>query len=180
MKKLFIKDMSNEQLKKVFEANERLRSLVLENSLETEMFYITKQLDYFRKSLKDYSIGTYQSNYITVKDNGKFIRGVEEMENSIPLFNYKHKTLKKALLILEKYENENMYTKKFDKLEAQLDEIVEELSNDVAQRFTDILDNCEDTILEYFLDFYAEVILNKDCYVDEETFILKEDIVTSY
>src|SRR5437764_5217530 len=88
-----IKEMNNEQLTEVFNANNKLEEKVLDDMIESEMFWIGEQLDYIRSAMKDWSIGPDNRSYITVRDSEAFIEGVIVMDESVPLFSDKNKVI---------------------------------------------------------------------------------------
>lgn len=184
MNKKYLKDMSVEELKKVFNSNEQLRNDILDDMIDTEMFYIDEYLSFIRDSLSNWNIGVYDRNYITVSNLSGFIYGMEEMNNSIPvLIDEDTPLLTEALSILEEYRSVDMYTDEYEELEENLSNIVDKLSDRFIYRISQGLEGCynEEYQLDYFLEFYSEARLDGDrCYIDNEDYILKEYIVKHY
>lgn len=186
MTKKYLKDLNNEELTKVFHANKKLRDNIYADMVETEMDYIGEQLDYLRDGLSDWSIGTFNRNYISVSDPDKFIEALGEVERTIPILTDDDTPkLKDALELREKYRNAEMYSDEYDELEDELREVADELADLVAKRFTKALDGCskEEYRIDYFIEFYSDSRLEGDeCYikVDDGDYILYKDTVKSY
>lgn len=185
MEKKYIVDMSAEELAKVFDANAQLRDEVQNDMVETEMNYVSEQLDFVRGSLHDWSVGAYNHSYIIVNDPDKFVEGMETMDKSIPaLLEEDRPLLQEALDILETYRNTEMDTEEFDEAEMQLESIAEQLADRLVYRFSQTLDACcmdSERQLDYFIDFYSDARLDSEsCYVDSEDYVLKEDITKTY
>lgn len=184
MTKKYLKDLTNDELTKVFHANEKLRSDIYEDMVETEMHYIGEQLDYLRDGLADWSIGAYNRNYISISDADKFIEALDDVEKAIPiLIDEDAPRLKYALELREKYRNADMYSDEYDELEEELDEVAEGLAGLVARRFTQVLDGCgkEEYQVDYFIEFYSDSRLDgNECYIKGDSYILYEDTVKTY
>lgn len=184
-----IKEMNNEQLTEVLNANSKLEDRVLEDMLESEMFWIGEQLDYIRSSMKDWSIGPDSRSYIKVGDSEAFIEGLVEMDESVPLFSDKDKviiyTTKEKFehyqLMTEPYEgdyedeegelDEEAYNKaweQWDNAEEEIEELVQELADEVVHQMVKRLDYCysSESRLDYFLEFYAQERLDENYYID--------------
>ena len=183
MSKRFIGDLNREELKRVFENNEKLRSDIVEDMLDTEMYYIGEQLRYFNHSLSDWSIGVYNRNYMNISDSVKFIEGIFKMESSIPAFIDDDKPLlEDSKRLHDKYLNTNVYDDEFEEIEVKIDEIAKALADRLLQRFNEILEGCynEEWQLDYFIDFYVDSRLDSDCYIEGDDYILKQDTVKHF
>lgn len=186
MTKIYIEDMTIEELTKVFNANSTLRTLVQDDMLDTEMFYISEQMDFFKDSLIDWSIGPYDRNYnyITIGNASDFIDGLEDAEKAIPvLIDEDAPLLEKAIEKRNELNEIEMYTDEFDEAGEALEAVAVELADIVLKHFGKSLEGCydEEHQLEYFLEFYTSSrMVEETCYVDSEDFILKEDITKTY
>lgn len=186
MTKKYLKNLTNDELKKVFHANQKLRDDVYDDMIETEMHYIGEQLDYLSDGLSDWSIGTYNRNYIKISDPSDFISALDAVEKDIPILTDKETPkLKYALELSDKYRFSEMYSDEYYELEEELEEVARELADIVVGRFTEILDSCskEEHQIDYFLEFYSDSRLDGDsCYIIEEDgdYILYEDTVKVY
>jgi hypothetical protein len=83
MTKLFVENMSKEQLKEVFEANQELQNKVYEDMVDSELHWVGEQLDYINSYLSDWSIGPNNRNYLKVSDSDGFINGLIDMDNKV-------------------------------------------------------------------------------------------------
>lgn len=186
MTKKYLKDLNNEELIKVFHANQKLRDDIYDDMIENEMFYIGEQLDYLSDGLSHWSIGAYNHNYIKISDPSDFISALDAVEKAIPiLIDKETPKLKYALELSDKYRFSEMYSDEYYELEEELEEVAEELADIVVGRFTDILNDCskEEYQIDYFIEFYSNSRLDGDkCYinVDDGDYILYEDMVKVY
>ena len=186
MNKKYLKDLNTDELTKVFHANKTLQNQIYDDMVDTEMSYISEQLDYLKDGISDWSIGVYNRNYINVSDADKFIESLDEVEKSIPiLIDEDTPKLQGALELRDNYRNADMYSDEYDRLEEELDEVADELANLVTKRFTQVLDGCskEEYQIDYFIEFYSDSRLDADsCYInaDKNDYILYEDTVKSY
>lgn len=185
MAKKYVNELTKDELTKVYHANKKLREDIKNDIIDTEMFYISEQLDYIRDSLSDWSIGIYDHNYITVDDNVKFIEGMEEMDKSIPVFSDKQmEQLSLAIKLKNEYINEDIYSDRYYELEEELERSAKNIANMLAETYTKTLNSLykEENQIEYLFEFYADNRLNSKCYIIEENedFILYEDMVKSF
>jgi hypothetical protein len=179
VKTITIEEMDRDQLEAVFNANQGLRQAITDDMIDTEMMWISDQIDFIRKSLSDWSIGINQHNYITVKDHDGFLDGMLKMDNSVPAFTDKEaEELHAVIALRDEVNSTNVYEDGFDELVEQLDTATEDLAGSLADNFTRRLEHCygREAQFDYFLDFYAEERLDGTEYIQDDTFILYEDI----
>jgi hypothetical protein len=180
MTKKYLKDLSKEELTKVFHANSKLQGEIYDDMVESEMHWIGESLDYVREHLSDYSIGAYNRNYIRVKNADGFIARVEVMENEIPAFiDEDLPLLQKAYRVREEYREEEMYTDRYYELEEELEELAKAVADQLAYRFTQQLDGCykEEYQIDYFLDFYLDARMDDtEYYITDDSYTLYTDV----
>lgn len=182
-----ITEMNNEQLTEVFNANRKLQEKVLEDMIDSEMMWIGEELAYLKSSLKDWSIGTCQYNYIKVGDSQEFIAKLKDLQQDYGLFSDSEKhIITDTEALADKYFNMEgpyegdfedyedyeealeVYEQEMDELEEQFEEAVEALAEAVADKYTERLDYfyASEAQLNYFLEFYANERLDDNYYID--------------
>jgi hypothetical protein len=179
----YIKELTKEELKAVFHANQKLQEEITSDMVDTEHFYAREQLDFFDRSVVDYSIGPGGRNYITVRDAEKFIDGFQEMQKSVPLLPESFdEEIEKALELVEEYNDAEMYSDEYDELGERLEAKAEWLADKAARTFEDRFTDCyrEENMLDYFLDFYVEERISKDCYIKDGEYTLYQDVTNSF
>ncbi len=65
MKKM-LNDFTNEDFEKVIGLNAEITEMVENSYIESTMFWVSEQLNIFKKSLKDWSVGFYNQNYLKI------------------------------------------------------------------------------------------------------------------
>lgn len=180
MEKRYVEELSKEELVKVFEANARLQEAVYEDMVDSEMFWIGEQLDYIRDSLDSWSIGSYNHNYISVKDNDGFINGLIEMDKSIPLFsNEAAEQIYEVERMRDEFYIKDCYDEDYEDAEEKLNEAVKDLAEEVVRQFERRLNDCadNDNMLEYFLDFYYDARIEPGTmYIKDNSYELYEEV----
>lgn len=189
----YISELNNEELVKVFNANKKLQERVLDDMIESEMYWIGEELDYLKPSLNDWSIGTCQHNYLKVGDSAEFIANLLALQEDYGLFSDSEKhiitdteALKERLWNLEgpsedDFEDEerefdeeafDRAVEEYEALEAELEdqfeEAVKDLAEAVARKYSDRLDYFYNhkAQLDYFLEFYSSERLDDNYYID--------------
>lgn len=180
MERRYVEELSKEELVKVFHANAGLRSEITDDMYESEMMWVNEKLEYIRSSARDWSIGAYGYNYITVNNSGDFVEGLVKMDKEVPLFGdeeakqiYKVKELKDQVWEKDQCDDD------FDELEEEFEEAVKELAEAVAGQLKKDLEGCynEEYMLDYFLDFYLDARIEKGTlYIEDDDYTLCEDI----
>jgi hypothetical protein len=180
--KKYIEELTKEELKLVFKANYKLQTEVYEDMVDSELYWVGDQLDYIRGSLRDWSIGANNYNYIKVKDNSGFIDGLIEMDKGIPLFSDKEaKQIYEVQELRDRFYEMPSDEDGYEELEEEYEAAVQELAEAVTRQFGRRLDDCSNSEyqLDYFIEFYAESRLEKDLfYIDDEddSYELFEDV----
>lgn len=98
-------ELSLEQLEQIVNRSKELRNLLDEYIQESEMDYISDKLFPIKKSLKDWSIGFYNQNYMVVNDYHDFVAGVR---SSVKSFGCSDR-LESLLTQCEKLEGSNLF-----------------------------------------------------------------------
>lgn len=171
MKKL--SELTTEDLKKVWEVNEKLQVEVNEDYQESQMIWISDLLGGIKGALKDWSIGFYQRNYIDIKDDFLFLDALQSADkDSIIFLDEDRERLNKAI---EEYNNSYEEDEDIIKLESE-----SEYFQEKTLEYFDLVTNIDfDYIESYFYEFYIDERMNDDFFIDED-FILYENIVKCY
>jgi hypothetical protein len=74
----YIHQLTDNEKRELIENNSALANMVYDDIIESEMLFISEQLDHIRAGLRDYSIGACNRNYITVGNSVKFFDGLEK------------------------------------------------------------------------------------------------------
>lgn len=184
--KRYISELSLDELSKIFDANDKLRDDVLDDMIESEMFWIGEQLDCFRDYLSDYSVGTCSHVYIDVQSGKEeqFVDGVIQMQKDYcVLHDSENDFIAEIVDKIEVYNDAEMYSDEYYELENQIEEMSQLLADKIAKEFKSTLDGLLDYKLqeEYFCEFYAEERI-ADCYIlaDNDDYVLYKDITEKY
>lgn len=177
MKKL-ISELTREELVKVFNGNEKLRTSVYDDFVEGEMSWIGDHIDYIKDSLNDWNIGTYNRNYLKISDCREFLNGVEQIQKDFCLLSEDEEDLlSKAVNVADTHYESEMYSDEYYQLENEM----EDLSNKVAQKLINHWEsnlNCsKETLEDYFVEFYSEErMIDEDYFVDTDSYELFEEV----
>lgn len=182
----FVTELTKEELIKVFNRNSILQADVLDEMLDSELFWISEKMTYIQKYLSDWSVDANSPCFINVKTDyiamRDFLYGLIEMQKNIPAFSED-----KAELIIERLEDAldayayaPMNADNYEELEQDAMQATAEAAKELAKQFEEDLKWCFDKKhqLEYFLDFYVDARLNEKAYVipEEGTYQLYEDV----
>ena len=184
MNKVFLKDIkeNKELLKKVFDSNERLKQQLYEDSYDLSM---EQQLEFGELCLgKDHSKYIdlhehYSSFFLTLKDSEKFILNIDKDYLSVE----ENKLYEKALKKLEKRDSKEYGSEQYYKLDAELDDISEELLKLIEKDLHDYENVDEEQVFEDFMFnlnnnySYEDLYYLEDLTSEKETnYNLYEDI----
>lgn len=182
-----ITELTNEELKIVFESNEILRQEVEDDMEDSEMYWINQYLKCFKSSLSNWSIGFYNRNFITIKDGAEyeFLQNILEAQRSFCFIDDKFTEIIDNIITkydrLDELRYEEGKQNEYNDLEAETEEEFENIKKEVLNQFNRMTDFNTEDYLNYFIEFYVESRLGENAYIDEN-FILYEDIsyVKSY
>lgn len=183
MKKLF-SELTNEELVKVFNCNEKLRNSVYDDFIEGEMFWIGEQIDYIKNGLSDWHIGAYNHNYLKISDYRAFLDGVEKIEEDFGLLDDEGKYyLEKAINVSDAWYESEMYSDEYYELENEMKCSSNLVTTNIIKRWEDSLHATEEVLQDYFVEFYSmERMDSEDYYIDTDSYELFEQVnyVKSY
>lgn len=161
--KRYLKDLNDEELRKVLEKNEKLSSKIYEDISENDMFCQENEFNELniKKYVKMYDY--YNSFYLKVTDTIGFFENV----NTVYFDTKTEDIYKEAKKIYDRYMNtinENIRKKNFD--------LLEEKVNDLCKSIENQLHEYEER--RYSIDDLIEEL--KECY-DLEGFYIDDDFV---
>lgn len=178
----YIKDLTNDELKKVYENNNELQEKVFDALLEHAYFWIDEYTNEFDRNTFELNVG-YPGNYITVKENESFIRGCKKVQECFEIFSY---TTFNKVLYCEKLMG-RWWLVQDEKNEHRINNRIDELIDDISDAFLDrLVDEYnaafnDENLIDYWVNFLADNYTCKDYFVDDN-YILYEhvDFIKSY
>lgn len=198
--KRYVNELTIEEIKKVFNTNEKLRQEIMEDAAEGEMFWVGEKLDYVRNYMSDWSVGAYDRSYIRVSDHRGFLEALQQMQLETPAFSdEKGKEIFEAVELcrqldetqdqldeLDWEEDEEAYNEVEAKVEAlteQFESDVEGLGDMLATELQRDVEACynEDNALDYFINFFVDERMEVGMWVNEKYELFKDvSYVKSY
>lgn len=186
--KKYVEELNVIELEEVYKNNGLLANEVIDYMYESENSYVREQMQYIKDSLTGWAISDTSPSYITV-DEGKmreFLEDVEHIQKDYGLLNIdEEEHLTNAQNKLAELENVETYTKDYNTLESELSRLIEEVADTVAKNLESYIQGVHNikNQIEYFMVFYSEVVLNKECYIiiDENgtsDYVLHEDVIS--
>lgn len=163
MKKRYLKDLTNEELRKVIENNEDLQMKVLDILQEDNSYYVQEVLDSL--DLENYNIDLYGYSFIKEKDIFSLAKGFLKAEKDFNIFgaNEDYKTrLEELLKADEEAEEEDEENAIYDRLE----ELTEEIKEVVLSFLLGCYDFSTEDIINNFVEFN---------YQNFENYFIKDD-----
>lgn len=163
----YIYELTDNEKRELLENNAALQNMVYDDMIENEMCFISEQLNYIAPGLRDYSIGAYNHNYITVGNSIKFLDGLEQLQkNYCTLPDDMHDEIKRVLdarerFYLMSYNNEN-----YDMLDAWIDKKAQHFADCITDYFSSCLEPTRADMIEYFIEFYADERMDDSFYID--------------
>ena len=184
MKRKYLNELTNDELLKVFENNEKLRYEVAEDFQDSQIHYVEEILHCFKKHLRNWSIGFGSLNFIHVKEDehNSFLEGLKQANTDYGFTGDEtDEKIEKALKLIYEidqvpYENETEYSR----LETLYDELFEDIVDDVTKVLNDLTEYPnKETLKDYFIGFYEECRMDKEnmfVYSAEGKYTLYEEI----
>lgn len=183
--KIYITELSNEELKKVYEANGKLQSKIHDLNYDSAMECARDIIDCFDDNCIKYRLGYDRGALIKCVDESAFIHGCIEAQKNYGLFTDEdYKMVENAVDLYDIMGRLEAYGVDTDSIENEIAKICDILAdimyNYFADDFEDALFNDERGI-ETLIDIYAEAYYD-DCYINDEDgdYILYRDTVESF
>lgn len=163
----YINQLTENEKRALIENNDALANMVYDDMIENEMYFITEQLNYITPGLRDYNIGSYGYNYITVGNSVKFLDGLETLQkNYCTLPDDMRDEIKRVLEARDRFYTMSYNNKNYDMLDAWIDEKAQHFADCITDYFTSCLNPTHDDMVNYFIEFYADERMDESFYID--------------
>lgn len=163
----YIYQLTDDEKRELIENNNALANMVYDDMMDGEMHFITEQLNYIAPGLRDYSIGSYNYNYLTVGNSVKFLDGLEQLQKCYcTLPDDMNDEIKRVLEARERFYLMDYNNKNYDVLDAWIDKKAQYFANCITDYFSMCLDPTRADMIEYFIEFYADERMDESFYID--------------
>lgn len=180
--KVYVNRLTNAELKKVYEANAKIRSSIMNMRYEDEMFYAMEIIDSFDRACIDYCLGYDRGTFIKCMDEKDFIDGCVKAHEDFGLFDDEEYDIVKEVIDL--YRIMESLDLDYDIDTSSVEEGIEARCKMLADIMDAYFTACfEDALFndtygaECFCEWAYENYL--DCYINDEdnNYILYRDTV---
>lgn len=163
----YIYELTDNEKRELLENNAALQNMVYDDMIENEMYFISEQLNYIAPGLRDYSVGSYNYNYITVGNSIEFLDGLEQLQkNYCTLPDDMRPEINRVLAARERFYLMSYNNKNYDALDAWIDKKAQYFADCITDYFSRCLEPSQDDMIEYFIEFYADERMNESFYID--------------
>ena len=163
----YINQLTNNEKRELIENNSALANMVYDDMIENEMYFISEQLNYIAPGLRDYSIGSYNRNYMTVGNSVKFLDGLEELQKCYcTLPDDINDEIKRVSAARDRFYLMDYNNKNYDMLDAWIDEKAQYFADCITNYFSSYLDPTHGDMVDYFIEFYADERMDESFYID--------------
>ena len=164
----FINQLTDNEKRTLIENNSALANMVYDDMIENEMDFISEQINYIAPGLRDYSIGSYNYNYMTVGNSVKFLDGLEQLQKYYcTLPDAMNDEIKRVLEARERFYCMSYNNKNYDSLDAWIDKKAQYFADCIVEYFTSCLDPDRESMIEYFIDFYSDARMDETYYIND-------------
>ena len=173
----YIHELTDNEKRELIENNSTLQNMVYDDMIETEMYFISEQLNYIAPGLRDYSVGSYSYNYLAVGNSVKFLDGLEQLQkNYCTLPDDMQPEIDRVLEARNRFYLMSYNNKNYDMLDAWIDKKSQYFADCITDYFSSCLEPTRDDMIEYFIDFYAGERMDESYYIDDDG-ILYQNII---
>lgn len=164
----YINELTDNEKRALIENNTALQNMVYDDMIESEMDFITEQIHYIAPGLRDYSVGSYSYNYLTVGNSVKFLDGLETLQkNYCTLPDDMNDEIKRVLEARERFYCMSYNNKNYDALDAWIDKKAQYFADCITVYFSSCLDPTRDDMINYFIEFYADERMDESYYIND-------------
>jgi hypothetical protein len=164
----FIYQLTDNEKRELIENNSALANMVYDDMIESEMYFITEQLNYIRAGLRDYSIGAYNRNIMIVSDAIKFLDGLETLQKYYcALPDDMQNEIDRVFAARNRLLYNNMNDDNYYMLSDWLDKKAQYFADCITDYFSACLDPTRDDTINYFLEFYTDERMDETYYIDD-------------
>ena len=165
----YINQLTDNEKRELIETNGALQIMVYDDMIDNEMDFISEQLNHIAPGLRDYSIGSYNYNYLTVGNSVKFLDGLEALQKDYcTLPDELQPEIKRVLDARERFYEMSYNSKNYNLLDAWLEEKAQYFADCIAKYFTSCLDPSRADMIEYFIEFYADERMDETYYINND------------
>ena len=173
--KKFLAELSQDELREVYERNSKLQDLTLDLMIEDELYWIGEYLNCFKGDFINYSIGCYQRNFIILRENKRFI---DDFKEFIDYYGGSVKLENRYNEIIEELNH-------MDEEQEDYDIKIEYMAEDLKDYFIEYLDSAlndisEDDKISYFIEIIVDNSSLENIYIIDESYIAYEETTKSY
>ena len=163
----YIHELTDNEKRELIESNAALQNVVYNDMIDGEMDFITEQLNYIAPGLRDYSVGSYNYNYLTVGNPVKFLDGLEKLQQYYCTLPDRMTTeINTVLAARGRFCEMNYNNKNYDLLDAWLDQKAQYFADCITDYFSRCLDPAHDDMVNYFIEFYADERMDETYYIE--------------
>ena len=164
----YIHELTDNEKRELIQNNSALANMVYDDMIENEMYFISEQLNYIAPGLRDYSVGSYNYNYLTVGNSVKFLDGLETLQkNYCTLPDELTPEINRVFAARDRFYLMSYNNKNYDTLEAWIDEKSQYFADCITDYFSACLEPSRADMIEYFIEFYADERMNESYYINE-------------
>lgn len=155
-----LSELSTSELLSVIEDNETLQNRLYELIEDSSMYWVGEKLEILSNSLKDWSIGFYNYNFLDVVDYEKFVDSLVEYKGIFGLSDKAGKLLSHCLKL--------RWSNLFDYYAERLKDLIldEEFNSE-----TDIDYNNMEYYTEIYADQFDDYLINDDGEIIQQTIV---------
>lgn len=183
--KVYVNELSNEELEKVYKANNKLNNLIGDSNYQMEMEYAIDIIHCFDKHCIDYCLGYDRGTFVRCLHESDFIDGCIKAQEEYCIFSDEdYKQVETALDLYSIVGKLDAYGIDSDNVENAITVICNSLADIMDSFFTKAFETAlfdEAYGIATLIDFYADEWLT-DCYINDEDgdYILYHDITESF
>jgi hypothetical protein len=147
-----LSELSTKQLLSVIEENQTLQDKLYQLIEDSAMYWVNEKLSCIRDSLKDWSIGFYQYNFIDIADYEMFVNSLVEYEDIFGLSDKCGKLLSQCL----KLQGSNLFEYFAEKLKELILDEEFNTETDMDYNNKEMLEHYAETYSDQFDDYFIE------------------------
>ena len=164
----FIYQLTDDEKRALIAGNSALQNMVYDDMFDNEMDFITEQLNYIAPGLRDYSVGAYGYNYLTVGNSVKFLDGLETLQkNYCTLPDDLQPEIERVFAARDRFYEMSYNNSNYDLLDSWLDKKAQFFADRISKYFSACLDPAYDDMINYFIEFYADERIDETFYIND-------------
>ena len=173
MKKVYLENLSESELKTIVTCNNDLRNMLEEKYIEDTMYYVEDILNVVGG--KKWDIGFYQYNYWYSTRTRKSMEAIIEATDSFGLCSEEEiKKVKYCIELMNRLDDMDYDNKQYDNLETKIESLLDDIDDMITINFNKLTDDSyidNDLLLEELYCILA---------CEDETYYVLDDLDTVY